>query len=205
MDKIAICNMAIGFVGGTPIMSFDDETVEAEQCTTYYDISRTFCLESRDWTFASTARKLVPNPVVPETEFSFGFLIPADCLAVRIVSETPDMKIPAEYQKDGRTIWSDNSVVYIKYTKDISNTAIFSPSFQTALAHKLAEFISIPITGDKMMKRTLMAEADEMLEEGGSIDGMQGSPKRVYASKLLRARFRGGRYGTGSTVYPWGY
>lgn len=205
MDKIAICNMAIGFVGGTPIMSFDDETVEAEQCSLYYDIARTFCLESRDWTFASAFRQLAHQPSIAPSEFAFGFQLPSDCLAVRIVSQSTDMKTPAEYQKDGRVIWLDDSVVYIKYTKDITDTSLFSPSFQTALAHKLGEFISTTITGDKVLKRALMTEATDMLEEGGSIDGMQGSPKRAYASKLLRARFRGGRYGTGDILYPWGY
>lgn len=205
MNKITICNMAIGFVGGTPIMSFDDETVEAEQCSLFYDVARTFCLESRDWTFASANRKLSSALSSPDSEFAFGFQIPADCLVVRIVSESTDMKTPEEYQKDGRVIWADAAVVYIKYTKDITDTALFSPTFQTAVAHKLAEFISTTISGDKVLKRALMTESNEMLEEGGSIDGMQGSPKRAYASKLLRARFRGGRYGTGDIVYPWGY
>lgn len=193
MDKIAICNMAIGFVGGTPIMSFDDATVEAEQCSLYYDIARTFCLESRMWTFASSYRQLVAAPEVSVSEYQFSFQLPADCLTVRIVSDSPDLKSPIDYQKDGRVIWTDSASLYIKYTKNITDTSLFSPAFQTALAHKLGEFISSTISGDKVLKRTLMTEASEMLEDGGSIDGMQGSPKRVYASRLLSSRFRAGR------------
>jgi len=205
MDKIGISNMAIGLVGGNPIISFSDETIEAEQCSLYYDSARRYCLESRDWTFAAAYRQLAPRPPVSPSEFANGFQLPSDCLVVRIVSDSPDLKTPIEYQKDGRVILLNNSVVYIKYTKNITDSSLFSPSFEIAVAHKLAEFISTTITGDKVLKRALMSEATDMLEQGGSVDGMQGSPKRAYASKLLRARYRGGNYGTRNTIYPWGY
>ena len=64
MDKIGICNMAIGYVGGNSIMSFADESLEANQCELNYDIAREFCLESRDWTFAATFKKLTASPAV---------------------------------------------------------------------------------------------------------------------------------------------
>lgn len=205
MDKIAICNMAIGFVGGSPIMSFEDEILEAELCDRFYDAARSFCLESRDWTFAAQYRRLAPLVTSSPSEFSNSFQLPSDCLSVRIVSDDPDLKSPVEYQKDGRVLWANESLLYIKYTKNITDTSLFSPIFQTALAQKLAEFIATPLTGDKVLKVSLRQEAELTVEEGGSIDGMQGSPKRAYASKLLQARHRGGRYGTSSTLYPWGF
>lgn len=201
MNVIGICNMAIGIVGGSPIMSLVDETVEAEQCALYYDVARSFCLESRDWTFAARTRQLAQDATPISSEFSYSFTLPSDCLVVREVSSDPTLRTRITYQKDANAIVTNSSVVYIKYTRNITETTLFSPSFQTAVAHKLGEFISSTITGDKTLKRTLMQDSEFLLEGGGAIDGMQGSPKRAFASRLLNARRRGvSRNGLGSII-----
>lgn len=205
MDKIGICNMAIGFVGGNSIISFADETLESEQCELYYDIAREFCLESRDWTFAAAYRKLAASTPVTPAEFANNFPLPSDCLAVRVVSDNEDLRTPVTYQKDGNRLVTDSATAYIKYTKNIVDTALFSPSFATAVAHKLAEFISSTISGDKALKGNLMVTSDMLLEDGGSIDGMQGSPKRAFASKLVSARFRTGRAYGGAVIGKYVY
>lgn len=201
MDKIGICNMAIGFVGGNSIMSFSDESLEAEQCELNYDIAREYCLESRDWTFAAAYRKLAATVAVSPSEFANSFPLPADYLVVREVSDNEDLRSTIIYQKDGNRIVTDSAEVYIKYTKNVVDTSLFSPSFQTAVAHKLGEFISSTITGDKTLKRALMGEAEALLESGGAVDGMQGSPKKAFASRLLGARHRSGRSHVGRYVY----
>ncbi len=202
MDKIGICNMAIGFVGGNSIISFADESLEAEQCELNYDIAREFCLESRDWTFAALYDQLTALVATSPSEAGNTYQLPSDCLVVREASDNEDLRSPIVYQKNGRTLVTDSGTVFIKYTANIMDTSLFSPSFDVALAHKLAEFIASPITGDKNLKRALMVEADNLLEGGGAIDGMQGSPKRAYASKLLSSRYRyGGRAAIGKYVY----
>ena len=203
MDITGIWNMAIGLVGGSPVTGPADDTVEAEQCDLFYDNAREVCLESRDWTFAAKTRQLAKDAVAVSTEFAYSFTLPSDCLVVRAVTSDAKLRQPVVYQKDGNAIVTDEATVYIKYTKDITTTTLFSPSFRTAVAHKLAEFISPVLTGDKVLKRTLNQESGELLEGGGAIDGMQGSPKRAFASRLLRARlggYGGTNYGLGNTI-----
>lgn len=189
MDIIGICNMALSLVGGSPIMSTADETVEAEECGRYYDIARKFCLESRDWTFAAKTRRLSPDATAISSEYAYSYALPADCLVVRVASSDAQLKAPIEFQRQENRIITDSGSLYIRYTQDIVTTARFSPAFATAVAHKLAEFISPKLTGDKALKRTLLDEADYLISEGGAVDGTQGSPKAVYASRLLRARY----------------
>lgn len=202
MDEIGICNLAISLVGGNSIISFADESVEAEECERYYDEARKFCLEKRDWTFASSARQLALNEEAPVVEFANGFNLPSDCLVVRFVSDSADLDYQINHQIDKRVLSADSETVFIKYTKNITDTVLFSPSFRIALSHKLAEFISSAITGDKTLKRNLMAESEVILDDGGAIDGMQGTPRKTKASRLLGARFRYGTryYGTGNYI-----
>lgn len=201
MDKIGICNMAIGFVGGNSIMSFADKTLEADQCELNYDIAREFCLESRDWTFAAAYKKLAIGVAVSPAEFANNFPLPSDCLVVRAVSDNEDLRSAITYQIDGNTLVTDSATAYIKYTKNVVDTSLSSPSFQIAVSHKLGELIASVISGDKVLKRTLMGESDVLLEGGGAINGMQGSPKRAFASRLLGARYRSGRNIIGKYTY----
>lgn len=189
MDTIGICNMAIGLVGGSSITSFADETLEAEQCSLYYEPARKFCLESRDWTFAAETRQLAADVTPISTEYSHSFALPADCLVARVVASDAQLKQPLEYQRQSNRLIADSATMYIRYTKDVTSTSRFSPGFATAVAHKLAEFLSPTLSGDKTLKRTLMQESEFLLEGGGAVDGMQGSPKRAFASRLLRARY----------------
>lgn len=191
MDSIKISNLAIGLVGGSLITSFSDPSVEAEQCGLFYDTARRICLEGRDWTFAATTRRLAPDSTAISSEYSFSFPLPSDCLVVRVVSSSADLSIPEEYQRQSNRIMADAATVYVKYTRDVTDSNQFSAGFATAVAHKLAEFISPAVTGDKALKRTLMQEAEFLINESGATDGLQGSPKRTFASRLLRARFAG--------------
>ena len=188
MDTIGICNMALSLVGGTPITSTADGTIEAEECGRYYDIARRFCLESRDWTFAAATRRLTADVTPVSSEYAYSYALPADTLVVRVASSDAQLKSVIEFQRQENRIITNSGSLYIRYTQDITTTARFSPAFATAVAHKLAEFISSKLTGDKALKRTLLEESDYLISEGGATDGAQGSPKRAYASRLLRAR-----------------
>lgn len=201
MDSIQISNMAIGLVGGTRITSFSDQSVEAEQCGLYYDVARRFCLESRDWTFAAVTQQLSKDVTPVSSEFAASYALPANCLVVRAVASDAKLQMAEEYQRQGNRIITDAGVIYVKYTSDVTESAMFPSGFGIAVAHKLAEFLASTLTGDKNLKRTLMQESEYMVQESGATDGMQGSPKQAFASRLLRARYGGrGNYGLGKYV-----
>ncbi|MGD1830997.1 MAG: hypothetical protein ACPKM1_15660 [Spirochaetaceae bacterium] len=204
MDKVKIGNMAIGFCGGNSIMSFEDGTTESDLCKINYEPARDYCLEMRDWTFASERRRLTPLADAPVSEFSHAFQLPSDCFVLRQVSDNQDMKSSIEYQVDGNRILCDAGIVYVRYTVQVTNTSLFSPSFALAVATKLAELISVALTASPAMKQAYEQGSERLLEDSGAIDGMQGTPKRAYASRLLSAR-RGAYSHMGQPIYDWGY
>jgi hypothetical protein len=199
VDKIEICNLAIGWVGGNAIMSFDDDAVEAELCSQAYGPTRDWCLEQRDWTFAATRAILGPLAAVPAFEYTAAFQLPTELLVVRQVSDGPDMRA-IDYTKEQKTILANAAELYIKYTVQVLNENLFSPSFTYALAHKIAAVIANPLTQDKAMKKEMEALAQSYIELGGSVDGTQTKVGRAYASKIVGARTAGLR---GSFGWRW--
>lgn len=191
MDKVEICNMAIGWVGGTPIMSFGDDSVEAELCSVAYEPTRDWVLEQREWTFAG-ARAMLSSPLVeaPAFEYTHAFQLPTDLLVVRKVTDDPLSMRNIDYTKEQRTILANVAIVYLKYTAKVTNEAMFSPSFTYALAHKIAAVIANPLVQNSAMKKEMESLSQSYIELGGSVDGTQSKVGRATASKILGARIR---------------
>ena len=59
-SPVQICNISIGWLGGTLITSLDDGTNEANLCKATYEPSRDQVLEERNWTFATKRTSLNP-------------------------------------------------------------------------------------------------------------------------------------------------
>lgn len=198
MDKVTICNMAIGWVGGNLITSFDDESVEADICREQYDLTRDLVLEYRDWTFAATRDSMTPLTGTP-IGWSYQFQLPSDCLVVRKVTdsaETLDNKKyiglveSVDFVKESNRILANRSTIYIKYTKKVTNEAIFSPRFIFALANKMAANLALPVTQNSAVKDKFEGMAQVYMDEGGAIDGTQSMPGRARASRIVNARRR---------------
>ena len=198
MDTIGVCNMALTLLGANKILSLDDGTTASELCKQWLEPARDMVLESRDWTFASKRKRLPALVDAPVSEFEFQFLLPSDCLSIRAVCNNEDMQIPTEYQKEDNRILARFDPVWIRYTALITDMEQFPPGCYTALAHRLAQFLSGPLTGNKGLGDRLVVQSEQMVEDGGAIDGRQGSPNQVTSSQLLNARSR-----TGSMWHPY--
>lgn len=191
MKRVEICNLAIGWLGGVSIMSFEyDESVEAELCRLNYDSVRDWTLEQRDWTFAASRAIIGPLADIPAFEYSAAFQLPSDLLVVRQVSDDPTTMRRIDYVKEQRTILANIDTLYLKYTLAVTNENMFSPSFIYAMAHKLAAVMAIPLTQNNTVKKEMEGLAQSYVDEGGSIDGTQSKVGRAYASKILNARIR---------------
>lgn len=188
MDKIEICNLAIGWCGGNLIVSFEDDSVEAELCKSAYVPTRDLVLEQRDWTFAASRDSLVPLAAAPPFGYSAAFQLPTELLVVRRVSDDPVSMRQIDYVKEQRTILANAAILYIEYTLRVTNENLFSPSFTYALAHKIAASIATPLTESATLKREMEGMALAFIEEGGSIDGTQSRVGRTFASKIVGAR-----------------
>jgi len=197
MDKVDICNLAIGWCGGNLIMTLDDDSTEADLCKTLYGPTRDLVLEQRDWTFAASRDSLTPLANPPAFGYSQQFQLPSNLLVVRQVSDEPDSMRPVRYVKEQRTLLSDAAILYIKYTVKVTNEVLFSPTFVYALAHKIAAGLANPLTQNASLKKEMELISQMYIDEGGAIDGTQTIPGRTVARRIVGARYGGrGRRGT---------
>lgn len=170
-SKIEICNIALSFIRGRSINSFEEASNEAQQCRLHYDIARKFALRDAQWKFANKTASLQLRSEEP-LKWAYAYQYPGDCLKLRMVTADWYLKSPVDINNRPRSIYGDNYVdldagvpyevlnagdnmvivtdlanAYVEYTLDVTNTVLFDPTFTDAFSYYLASRIAVPLTG----------------------------------------------------------
>lgn len=204
-SKVAICNQALGWLGGELITSFDDDSNEAKLCNANYDQLRDAVLEEREWTFA--VERIEPSRLTstPKYGFTYEFQIPATVIRILQVSlKGADAGIVGlssdiygtglgDYQeipwvREGATIRCNAEQIYARVIQQITDTTKHSPAFDQALAARIAMDLAIPLTGSRALQQDMAAMYGEKIRLAASSDGMQGRNTRVRSSVLVSVR-----------------
>lgn len=189
LTEVAICNLAIGWLGGNLISSLDDDSEEARLCKANYEASRDSALEDRDWTFATSRKQLTQNPDYPGFGSYNSFHLPADHIRTIAVSASPDFDDNIDWFKEQNLILAITDVMYIRYIFRQKQVAYFSPNFQQAVAARLAHDICTPLTHNEKLKGMMWDEYLIRVEWTGALDGVQGvSQPLIKSSELINAR-----------------
>ncbi len=186
---VEIANMALSRIGVSQrIDDLTEASLQAEQCTTFYEHSRDFVLRADcDWGFATAYSVLARVEVNPSPEFLYAYAVPVDCLRIRrLVNKAfPVVDFPYCYDQasvlwqrmqaqfrvingsSNRLIATNAEEVTLEYTLKIDNPELFDPVFVSALAWKLASNIAPALSRDP---------------------GIAGSCESQYQAEIMRAR-----------------
>ena len=152
VGKVEIANMALDFIGKSPIQSFTEESSSAELINRSYDKARTDLLQSYEWSFAKGVEELAASTVDPvDTKWAYSFQVPSDYLKmIKLVGIDKN----TEWERQGQSIYINSSELTIVYLKNLQDSTKFSSQFDTALAYLIASRIAYPAT----KKRELMQD-----------------------------------------------
>ena len=188
VSDVTICNLALGWLGANLIISLDDAGDEAALCKANYGTSRDATLEARNWTFASSRKRLIPLAEAPEFGYSYQFQLPADNIRVLVAGNDPKFRDDLDWLKEEDKILSDVQVLYILYTKRIEDPQKFSSGFVHAFAARLASDMAVPLTNSKDMQQLMAQLYLGKLEVAGVMDGIQGKNTKLVSNQLVRVR-----------------
>lgn len=211
VSPVAICNIALGWLGGNLIISLDDETVEAKLCKANYDMLRDAVLEEREWTFA--VKRLEPSALTtgPLYGYDKAFKIPPSVIRILQVSRAGEVidgtiidgsfksatrggtgtgrETRIEWAREGDEILADNSDrIFIRAIVRIVDTNKFSPAFDQALAARLAMDLAIPLTNSRALQKSMAGMYADKIRLAAATDGMQGRSHNVRADAFTVVR-----------------
>lgn len=187
---VDICNIALGWLGGSAINSLSDDTTEADLCNRNYAPARDAVLEDRDWSFATVRAQLSKDATYPGFGSYTGYSLPNDHIRTIQVSDDPDFEYHVDWIKEKQHILAIKDTLYIRYIFQETTVGNFSPNFIQCLALRIAHNICVPLTKNAKLQEALWEKYLLFVEYAGAIDGIQGGTPEplIKSSELLNAR-----------------
>jgi hypothetical protein len=190
-SEVSVANQALGWLGLDPIISLDDPSKSAQLCKTNLPPLRDAVLEGVEWTFAQQRATMAPETTIPIWGYAQRFLLPAGCLKVNYVTDSPDIyeSMPLDpWVKEGQYILCNATTIYIRYTERITDPKVWSEGFSQALASRLASDIAIPATNSQSHMKLMWDLYGVKLAEATQNDGRQGRRQFIRSNDLKNAR-----------------
>ena len=161
-------------------------------CTTFYDSARIECLKLYDWDFARKNADLAVDETEDSNEWEYVYEKPTDCLkfiTVEPVDSVTDESNRIEYEPMGVFIYTnEGDDPWCKYTYDCDDPSLFDDLFASAVAHRLAAYISMPIHRDKAFTNYLYGQYRAMLSLGTTVDANEGHEVANVNQTFINAR-----------------
>lgn len=179
LSEVDILNIALSKIGDYYISSLTEGTKQQIFAVMHWENARDNLLMSFPWNFA-TSRVALARVTGTPIGYDYKYQLPTDCLRIiRMDTEGDFQNVDSsEYKIEGRLLLTDETTVYVKYIKQITDTSAFTPLFTRALAIQIAMLLAEPLgsapTSDKQL---LMAEYEAAINEARGIDFEEGQVK----------------------------
>lgn len=209
VSPIEICNSAIVRLGGNPITSLQEDSVEARACNQQYDIVRRDLLRSHPWNFAIKRTMLAEDVNSPPFTYSHAYVLPSDLLRLLrtkrqedeflfnfggdfngfvTISNQVNFSYLDRYKIEGRRLLTNFRNEGIVYIADVEDTTQMDPSFVEVLSVRLAFVIAYRITGSVQIRGDLLREFELLLRAAKEDNGQEGTIERIETSSWLASR-----------------
>lgn len=198
--QVGICNLALSHLGiSKEIGNLEtDRSEERAACWRYYDEALKNMLRDYPWPFTTAIATLALVTTNPNTEWSYSYRYPIDCLSVRRVlsgirNDTRQSKVSYKIAQDsgGRLIFTDQENAEIEYTINADNPEFYPPDFTLAFSFYLAFLIAPRVTGGdqfKLGERAIKAYIMELSKAVSRGTNEEQNEEPVEA-EFIRARF----------------
>jgi hypothetical protein len=97
----------------------------------------------------------------------------------------------SDYDANGNNInvilTNQNQAIAV-YTKNVTNTLLFSPEFIRAFALYLGHMIAIPLTGDKQLAKGLFDESTQLIRDAAASNQNEGLTVNESIPDWMRVR-----------------
>lgn len=172
-----IANIALTHLGVDLITSLDDSVQGAILTKSNLPSVKDSVLRAYFWNCAKKTAALAPLSGAPDdTNWSYQFQLPPDCLRVRNIQKDE------EYVLEGRKLLCKTNDILLQYTYRITDVAEYDALLAQAIAAYLAYIVAMPLTSSASLKGEVWEVYKLMIREARSIDAQEGSSGDVIES-----------------------
>jgi len=199
--KVAICNIALDYIGGERVANIDSPTTDTEMIMSrQYDTVRQETLREYVPNFAKLRASIPRVSTTPEFDFTDAYQLPNNFIRLLSVGGSSE-----EYQfETGQYDLSENyllannggeSSIDIRYVADIEDVSKWDSGFRSLVSIKLAIAVCVQITDDARKAAYLTGMLEKRMPTVLGVDAQEKPPIVINRSPIL-ARRRGYRSGS---------
>lgn len=182
---VDISNKALDKLGQGPITSLEDGTKSANLCNRNWTIIRDQVLRDHPWNFAVKRSILAADTTAPAWGFTYQFPLPSDCLRLL---EVRDLST-GEYQVEANQILADESALYVRYIRQVTDPNEYDALFVDTVATRLAFELCEALTQSNTKKEMLWQEYEDSLNRARRVDGQENPPQQYEEDDWVSVRY----------------
>jgi hypothetical protein len=154
-SQVEIVNLALTLVGKKRCSSLLETTEEVGVVNAVYNLELDAMLSEHAWDFACQTITLALTADT-YTEWDYAYAYPSDCLQVLgCVNENTQWEVAVSNDGLSRRILCNEEDAEFRYIARITDCNMWSPTFRTAFATRLAMAIVLPLQNDSQKLKDL--------------------------------------------------
>lgn len=164
VDRLDICNRALGRIGQAMITDYDALTVVPTTCRQHYDSCRLQLLRAHPWNFAMKREPLAQMNDEPRFGPHYQYLLPPGCVTAHACYEDIDGRIKIDrFSIENGRLLTNRENCYLLYVHDYTDPTKWDAVFTEALVCLLASRIAVKLVGDLNVAQALGQELDQVI------------------------------------------
>ncbi len=174
-------------MGGSPIASFEDGTVEADVCDAMYEDVARAALTNTRWRFATNQSTLTRLASAPTGRFDAAYQLPATMLMLNAITVAD---FPIEYDIYGDKAYCnavDTDTVIADYIFR-ANEANWPPYFTIAVEFSMAAVLAISVARDASLGGLMEQKANLYMMQARRLDSQQQTTRKLNTSRFIAQR-----------------
>lgn len=200
--QIELYNLALGHLGAVrlhPTTGLTENRPDRRELDAVWASSKKLMLERAVWKFAIRTSMFTADPdISPDFGLAYAYGLPDDFVRLYLIATDERQEDEdRSYRREGNTIYSDNSTLYVSYVSSGDaygyDLGKFTALYTRAFGYTLAEEACIPITKDKQLKRALTSDRKDAVSEAKRLEAVDERVKEKPMGSWLRARWGGSR------------
>lgn len=181
-SEVSICTNALVKCGAEGIVSMTEDNRRAILCNAVYADLRDTLLISHPWNFAIKRVQLAQTTTPPLFDFTYEYLLPADCLRVLSVDST----LP--WAKEVDKIVANDSTINIKYIAQVTDPNKFTAQFREGLSLYIAKELCFALTQSNPRTEALESKFEQHIRSCRSYDAQEGTPPELINDLFINSR-----------------
>lgn len=170
----AIVNRALGIIGASSIADIDDaENPNAQEAKKHFEPELRATLRDAWWNCCKDRDRLTKDTAAPRFGFSYRYLMPPDCVKIRLADES------AEWTREGRYVLCNlDSPLDVHVVLFPRNIALIDSDLSSAFEERLASRYASAILHDTVKSLKLLDVYAAKVRNAGMNDAQEGSARQ---------------------------